>query len=164
MLALTGCIGKTYNLLLSHRFTSYLTANKYVDPTLQKAFLPGINGCIEHNSVMDEIIKSARSKNKTLHITWYDLEDAFGSVPHSLIMHSLERTHFPPKIQNYVKQQYLNTTSVVQTNSFKTKEFSFKRGVFQGDPLSPIIFLLAFNPVLQSLQEEKVSGFNFALC
>ena len=60
MIALTGCIGKTYHLLLSHRFTAYLTANKYVDLTLQKAFLPGINGCVEHNLVMDEIIKSAR--------------------------------------------------------------------------------------------------------
>ena len=45
MIALTNCIGKVYHLILSNRFTDYLTANKYVDQTLQKAFLPGINGC-----------------------------------------------------------------------------------------------------------------------
>ena len=75
-------------------------------------------------------------------------------------MHSLERTHFPPQIQNYIREQYKQTTSVVQTGLFKSEEFSFKRGVFQGDPLSPIIFLLAFNPVLKSLQEELGSGYN----
>ena len=109
---------------------------------------------------MEEIIETARTNNKTLHITWYDLEDAFGSVPHQLIMHSLERLHFPENVQNYIRNQYENTTSVVQTGSFKTEEFIFKRGVFQGDPLSPIIFLLCFNPILQFLQKEENSGFN----
>ena len=86
------------------------------------------------------------------------MEDAFGSVPHSLIMHSLERTHFPPQIQNYIREQYNQTKSVVQTGSFKSEEFSFKHGVFPGDPLSPVILLLVFNPVLKSLQGELGSG------
>ena len=64
MIALTGCIGKTYHLLLAKRLTTDLTANKLVDPTLQKAFLPGINGVIEHNIVMDEIVKDAKNKKK----------------------------------------------------------------------------------------------------
>jgi hypothetical protein len=40
----------------------------------------------------------------------------------------------------------------------------FKRGVFQGDPLSVILFLLAINPVLWRLEEEdaKACGFKIA--
>ena len=159
MIALTSCIGKAYHLILAKRFTTYLTENKFINPELQKAFLPGINGYIEHNIVMDEIIKTARTTKKTLHTTWFDLEDAFGSVPHSLIFNSLERVHIPEVIQKYLKSQYKNTKSVVVTNSFRTEPFSFKRGVFQGDPLSPIIFLLAFNPILESLEAEKKLGF-----
>ena len=97
MIALTSCIGKTYHLLLEKRFASYLTDNNYIDKTLQKAFLPGINGCIEHNITLDEIISQAKTKKKTMHITFFDLEDAFGSVPHSLILHTLKRLHFPPE-------------------------------------------------------------------
>ena len=80
MIALSGCIGKTYHLLLAERLTTYLTVDKFVDPELQKAFLPGINGTIEHNIVMEEIIKDAKAKNLTFHTTFFDLEDAFGSV------------------------------------------------------------------------------------
>ena len=79
-----------------------------------------------------------------------------------MIFHSLERTHFPPNIIQYVRNQYENTQSVTVTNSFKTEPFSFKRGVFQGDPLSPIIFLLAFNPVIESLQAQKQFGFEIS--
>jgi hypothetical protein len=81
MIALTNCIGKVYHLILSKRFTDYLTANKYVDQTLQKAFLPGINGCIEHNQVLDELVKDVKNKKRTLHITFIDLADAFWVCP-----------------------------------------------------------------------------------
>ena len=82
MIALTNCIGKLYHLILAKRFTTYLTKNKYIDDKLQKAFLPGINGCIEHNIVLDELVKDAKHKKRTLHVTFVDLADAFGSVPH----------------------------------------------------------------------------------
>ena len=99
MIALSGCIGKTYHLLLAGRLKKYLTVNKFVDASLQKAFLPGINGCIEHNIVMDEIIKDAKQRKKTCYVTFLDLEDAFGCVPHSLIDLTLERNFIPQVIQ-----------------------------------------------------------------
>ena len=160
MIALTSCIGKTYHLLLAKRFTFYLTSNNYLDSTLQKAFLPGINGCIEHNYVLDEIIQNAKTKKRTTHITFFDLEDAFGSVPHPLILHSLRRFHFPAVIQFYINNLYTNQSSRVFTKTFSTAVFPFKKGVFQGDPLSPIIFLMVFNPVIEYLQSELGSGYD----
>ena len=104
MIALSGCIGKTYHLLLASRLTKYLTVNNLVDPQIQKAFLPGINSCIEHNIVMDELIKDARVNKKTLHGTWFDLEDAFGSIPHVLIYETLKRNFLPESLVTYFTQ------------------------------------------------------------
>ena len=159
MIALTGCIGKTYHLLLTQRLTTFFTSNKLIDPTVQKAFLPGINGCIEHNVVMEEIVKNAKSNKKTCHITFFDLEDAFGSVPHSLIDFSLERNFVPPVIRKYLHNLYSHNTAVVNTKSWRTDPFKFQRGVFQGDPISPVIFLLVFNPILQELQRNSHKGY-----
>ena len=71
MIALSGCIGKTYHLLLNQRLISYLVNIKLLDPTMQKAFLPGINGCIEHNIALEEIIKDARKNKQTCHSTFF---------------------------------------------------------------------------------------------
>ena len=157
MIALSGCIGKTFHLLINQRLTNFLVKNKLVDPAMQKAFLPGINGCIEHNLAMEEVIKNARKNRKTAHISFFDLEDAFGSVPHTLIDETLKRNHLPENIQSYLSQFYSNGNAVIHTPSWKSEPFSFKRGVFQGDPLSPTIFLMVFNPVLLKLKnmEEK---------
>ena len=59
--------------------------NKYLDPSAQKAYIQGINGCVEHIKVVQEVIQDARFKKKTVHITWVDLIDAFGSLSHMLI-------------------------------------------------------------------------------
>ena len=81
MILLTSSIAKTYHLLLAKKLTKFLTANNYIDEKVQKAFLPGINGTIEHNVVLEEIISQAKTNKKTVHVIFFDLKDAFGSVP-----------------------------------------------------------------------------------
>jgi len=86
-------------------------------------------------------------------IAFFDLEDAFGSVPHLLIKHTLKRFNIPAEIQLYINTLYNNQISRVFTDNFSTDGFPFKRGVFQGDPLSPIIFLMV---LIQSLNFYRV--------
>ena len=100
-----------------------------------------------------------KATKKTCHITFFDLEDAFGSVPHSLIDFSLERNFVPPVIRKYLHNLYSHGLAVVNTKSWRTDAFKFKRGVFQGDPLSPVIFLLVFNPILQELERNSHKGY-----
>ena len=112
---------------------------------------------------MDGVVKSARKNKRTTHITFFDLEDAFGSVPHSLIMDTLRRNHLPENICTYLSLFYANCRAVVETPSWRSQPFPFCRGVFQGDPLSPTVFLMVFNPVLLKLKnvEEK---YGYKLC
>ena len=137
---------------MADRFTKYLTDNNYIDNTLQKAFLPGINGCIEHNLTLDELCKDAKHRKKTLHVTFIDMADAFWAVPHNLIIHSLKRYNYSLEILLYIHNFYSNLQATVHTSKFKSNNFTFKRGVFQGDPLSRIILLMAFNPILEFLE------------
>ena len=106
----------------------------------------------------EEVIKSAIKSKKTAHITFFDLEDAFGSVPHSLIQESLMRNHLPENLCSYLMSFYSNCRYVVKTPSWRSQPFPFRCCVFQGDLLSPTIFLMVFNPVLLKLKnmEDKL--------
>ena len=160
MIALTDAIGKTYHLILGKRMTNYILSNNLIDRKLQKALLPGIYGCTEHNLVMDEVVIQAKQRRKTVHITYYDLEGAFGCVPHNLVYHALERNFFPEQLIEYFKTLYNNTNSKVVTQKYETNPFQFKAGLFKGDPTSPILFLIVFNPIIQYLGCQKEMGFD----
>ena len=73
MISLTLNIGKLYHTLEAQRNIYFRVANKYLDPVAQKAYIEGINGCIEHVTVIQEIIQDAKHNNKTVHLTWFDL-------------------------------------------------------------------------------------------
>ncbi len=159
MIALGSTCAKLFHQILVQRFVHYLIANKFIDKTIQKAFINKINGTIEHNQLLLEMMQHAKANRKTLHLTFFDLEDAFGSVQHQLIMHGFQRFDIPVPIQNYIKELYDNISGKVVTKDWTSSEFKFKKGVYQGDPLSPIIFLMSFNPILEKLSSYKERGY-----
>ena len=60
----------------------------------------------------------------------------------------------------FVTLNCAHSQTVVETARWRSNPFPFRRGVFQGDPISPIIFLMVFNPILQDLKlEEERIGF-----
>ena len=101
MIALTLTIGKLYHTLEAQRTINFMVANKYLDPTAQKAYIEGVNGCVEHVTLVQEVIQHSQLNHKTVHLTWFDLEDAFGSVPphaHSYCGFPLSHPHTNHKI------------------------------------------------------------------
>lgn len=155
MISLTANVGKLYHSLESARTLNFMIDNKYLDPSAQKAYLEGINGCVEHTQVVQEVIHHARTNHKTAHITWFDLTDAFGSVSHMLIPHVLKHYNLPPQIISYINDIYSKLEGRVVTKDWETNTFKFKKGVFQGDPYSGSIFLIVFNPLIEHIKKFK---------
>ena len=160
MIALSTVFGKIHHQIMANRSATYMTENGYIDKSVQKAFIQRINGVIEHNQVLQEIIRHAHINKKTVHMTFYDLEDAFGSVSHQLIDTCLQRYKYSEPIRKYISNLYSQLSSVAATKTWTSEPFTFKHGVFQGDPWSPIIFLTTFNPLLERLQKEQNFGYD----
>ena len=78
---------------------------------------------------------------------------SFGS--HSLIMDSLKRNHILHRICQYFENCYINANAVVLTGKRRSEPLQFKRGVFQGYPLIPTLFLMTFIPKLQLLKNME---------
>ena len=64
--------------------------------TAQKGFR-SFDGVIEHNLMIQCAINEARERGREVHIAFIDLQNAFCSVPHSLIRSVLERSGVPPE-------------------------------------------------------------------
>ena len=63
----------------------FVLNNKFTNIPIQKARIPGFQGCIEHASMLWDRIKAAGDdKSAELHLIWLDIENADGSVRHPL--------------------------------------------------------------------------------
>ena len=78
--------------------------------------------------------------------------DAFGSVEHNLLHYVLETYKFPPELRTYVRNLYSRLQGQIRSSDWSSSQFAFRKGVFQGDPLFPIMFLIAVNPILNHLK------------
>ena len=94
-IALTNCDGKIFFALVAKSVLEHMTKNSFFDLRLQKGFLPGVSGCIEHTSLISEALRNARSHQRSIYVSWLDLRNAFGSVRHSLIQFALRHYGFP---------------------------------------------------------------------
>ena len=61
---------------------------------------------------------------------------------------SIEEMGFGPNFLQLIRTFYRNLTSCVLNNGFTTDIFFVKRGVRQGDPLSPLLFTLALETLV----------------
>ena len=104
---------------------------------------------------MQEVIQNSKANNKTAFITWIDLVDAFGSLPHMLIPYVLRHYYIPSKIVSYISSIYSKLKGRVKSRDWETDEFDFLCGAFQGDPFSGILFLISFNPIVEYIKQFK---------
>ena len=121
----------------------------------QKGFL-AFDGCAEHNFLLRSIMTDSRQRKRNLLLTWLDLRDAFGSVPHHLMLHLMERLGLSGSVLDIVRDIYSHSTIAVRTGrELYTPAIPQNRGVKQGCPLSPIVFNIVHEGLLKYLTTNQ---------
>ena len=139
-----------------------MLANMYVDRSTQKAFMPATPGCSEHHLKLLSILNDAKRKHRSLAVCWVDLANAYGSVHHSLIQFSLNHYHAPSKLSKLVKSLYTGLVAQVSSATWSTPLIPIKLGVYQGDPLSVVIFNTVINTLVDTLHTRRDLGYHFS--
>ena len=87
-----------------------------------------------------------------------DFRKAFDSLEWPFIMRTLDTFNFGTSIKKWVCTFYTNIESAALNNGFLTKWFRPSRGVRQGCPLSPYLFVLSAEIMANKVRQEP--GFN----
>lgn len=136
-----------------------MNKNEFIDKSIQKAFVPGVSGCLEHNQLMWETLKYAKKEQLAICISWLDLANAYGSIRHNLIHFAMKYYHIPQEYQTLVFNYYDNLIARVTTDDWSTDWYRYEIGVFQGCTLSTILFNIVFNLLYEWLKNCDVKPF-----
>ena len=137
--------GKVFLAVVARRMTEFMVRNKYVDMSVQKGGLPGVKGCIEHFGAMWEVIKDAKLNRRDLSVVWLDLANAYGAVPHLLILKALRFYNVPDKIIKIIVIYFAGVYGRFSSRVVTSKWQKFEIGIFMGCVISVIIFVLCMN-------------------
>uniref|UniRef100_A0AAV2LH36 ribonuclease H n=1 Tax=Knipowitschia caucasica TaxID=637954 RepID=A0AAV2LH36_KNICA len=110
-------------------------------------------GCAENVLLLNCLIKDARVGKRPLAVVFIDLRRAFDMIPHSLIIESLNRRGLDPSLVKLIQNAYSGAFTRVRAKGGLSKRIVVKRGVKQGDPLSPTLFNLSLDPLLYALDK-----------
>ena len=153
-ISLLNVEGKLYFGLKSDRLLDFLLENHYIDKSIQKGGVPAVSGCLEHTAVLSQLIREAKAGKKNLVITWLDIANAYGSIPHDLIQAALCQAHVPEVICALVESYYNNMKMRFTTASFTTYWQRVEKGIITGCTLSVVLFSLAMTWLITSVQRE----------
>ena len=151
-ITMTAAMGKIVLSIVADRLQRFLVKNSYIPRKVQKGFLSGIAGCVEHSFMLFEAMREAKEEQRQIVISWIDLANAYGSVRHNLIQFALNWYHVPKPIQDLIFNYYNKLMAKVVTKEWTSNFFLFDIGLFQGCVVSTILFLCVFQLLLDFLQ------------
>ena len=94
-----------------------------------------------------------------------DFKNALDSIEWCFLYKCLEVFYFGPEFIKWVKTFYKNVSSRVINNGVSSPSFKLRRGVRQGDPLSPYLFVVAIEILAISIRPNtNIKGIAIGGC
>ena len=158
-----ACLSTSYKvltLILSER--SYI-ANNNILPEEQRGCIRNSYGCKDQLLINKMIIEDCK-KAKNLNMSWIDYRKAYDRFPHSRILKILQTYRFSDKFIKFMETSMSNWKSTMKLfhkdGCITTDKIKTKRGIFQGDSFSPLLFCVALVPLTSEL---VTSGYGYKI-
>lgn len=161
------CLPTLYKLItscLTQRIYQHCERNNIIAPQ-QKGCAKGAMGCKEQLIIDSVICNQAHTKKRNLFIAYVDYKKAFDSVPHEWLLEVLRLYRIEPNIVNFLGHLMSSWKTKIKLHAsdganIETDSIPIRRGIFQGDSLSPLWFCLAMNPLSHRLNS---TNYGFAI-
>ena len=128
---------------------------------VQTGFQPGkstADNILLMCSVLEDYFENPQQEGLILQV---DFEKAFDSVEHEFLFATLEKMGFGNYMLRLIKTAFGNCSSYANVNGHLSAPIHLLRGLHQGSPLSPVLFLLVAQVFSSKIISNKnISGLN----
>lgn len=142
---------KILSSALANRFKNVLPS---IISTTQKGFLKG-RFIGENTRLLYDVLHEAEKRQIPGLLMMVDFEKAFDSIEWSFLQTVMYHYNFGPNIIHWINTLYKDISSRIINNGHMSDRFKISRGVRQGDPLSPLLFILAVEPLATAVKNNK---------
>ena len=108
---------------------------------------PEVWGCIEQLLASKSILVEVKQRKRNLITIWLDYQKAFDSIPHDWMIQSIRLAKIPEKLVTAIETLTKQWATIVQLqggqSSITSDVINFSNGVFQGDSISVLLFILS---------------------
>jgi hypothetical protein len=145
-------VTRVLHKVLAHRLDSVVVLSQR-----QKGFRP-VDGCAHNVVLLDYVLQTARRERRPVAVALIDCTNAFGSLKHESIIRACKRLGIPDALTDYISSCYTDSETTLLG-----KQVRVRRGVRQGDPLSPFLFNAVLDEVLTELRQRPQFGFQIGV-
>jgi len=128
----------------------------------QTGFVKGRNMSDAVRTLLD-ILDDTVSRHLSGMLMTIDFEKAFDSVNWKFLLKALESFNFGESVIKWVELFYNKISSCVMNKNITSPYFNISRGVRQGDPLSPLLFIVSVELLAVNIRKnQNIKGIEFS--
>ena len=141
--------------IISERLYIYLEETNTI-PHQQKGCRRKCRGTKDQLLIDKMVMKNSKRRKTNLSMAWIDYKKAFDMIPHSWLIECLQIYGAEENTINFLRNTMANWKTVLTSSGVRLAEVNIRRGIFQGDSLSPLLFVVAMIPMTRVLQKMEI--------
>ena len=111
-------------------------------------------GCVHTAFILQEAIQSLREKGKKAYVAYLDVRKAFDTVWHQGLLVKLHQKGITGPIWQIINKWYTSSTTSIIWDNQQSRPFPCRQGVRQGGVLSPFLYCLFVDELLDILAQS----------
>ena len=141
--------------IISERLYNYLEETSTI-PHQQKGCRRKCRGTKDQLLIDKMVMMNSKRRNTNLSMAWIDCKKTFDMISHSWLIECLEIYGAEENTIRFLNNTMPNWKTILTNSGTRLAEVNIRRGIFQGDSLSPLLFIAAVIPMTRVLERMEV--------